>query len=331
MQKPMRLKSYGGLVALLLGLMSFFGFAGNASAQSLVCTASPTGNWRINFGDVRDTTRNPIGTVLATASVTAATVTITCANRPSNPSPTNRAGFSALTDYAWGTGLRVNLLFGGRTADSSTTYRTFTSAGTYTVNGADISAQLIKNTTGRPALGACGATRGRVFFYLGTTGTVGTEVGTITICGTSLTQTAPTCTVNNTSITIPLGNVAGSSFASVGSVSTTSAAQNIGLSCTLNPRVRMTLQGSAVAGTSNVMPLTGAGTAGVAQGVGVQVLYRNPGATSGEAVLTPGTGVTLSTAAGATLSVPILARYYRTGTVTAGRANAAPTLLFDYP
>jgi len=93
----------------------------------------------------------------------------------------------------------------------------------------------------------------------------------------------------------------------------------------------MTLQGTPITGTTNVLPLTSAGTAGVAGGVGVQILYRTPGASSGENLLTPGTGVTLTTSAGATLTVPIFARYARTGNVTAGRANASPTLLFDYP
>ena len=135
-----------------------------------------------------------------------------------------------------------------------------------------------------------------------------------------------TCTVNTGSINIPLGNVAGSSFANVGSVSPTSAAQNIGLTCTASPRVRMTLQGTQAAGGPNTtVALTGAGGAGVAQGIGVQILYSGT-----PLVVNSGTPTVVSTAAGATLNVPVNARYYRIGTVTAGRANASPTLRFDY-
>lgn len=155
-------------------------------------------------------------------------------------------------------------------------------------------------------------------------------VARISLCGTSYTRLVPTCTVNTSSITIPLGNVAGSSLANVGSVSTTTGPQNIQLSCSYSPNIRMTLGGTRI-GTTTAVALTGAGTAGVAGGVGVQVLYRTPGAASGENLLTPGTGVTIVSRAGATVNVPIFARYYRTGDVTAGRANAAPTLTFNYP
>ena len=87
----------------------------------------------------------------------------------------------------------------------------------------------------------------------------------------------------------------------------------------------MTLQGTPVTGTTNVLPLTGAGTAGVAQGIGVQLLYN------GSSVLTVGTALSLTTAAPTgTLNVPVAARYYRTGNVTAGRANVAATVRFDY-
>ncbi|WP_084210005.1 fimbrial protein [Ralstonia sp. A12] len=136
----------------------------------------------------------------------------------------------------------------------------------------------------------------------------------------------PTCSVNTASITIPLGNVAASSFANVGSVSTTRGPQNIGLTCAASPRVRMSLQGTrAAGGPTTTVALTGAGGAGVAQGIGVQVLFGGAPLVVNSTTLT-----TVSNAAGAALNVPISARYYRTGTVTAGRANASATLRFDY-
>jgi type 1 fimbria pilin len=140
---------------------------------------------------------------------------------------------------------------------------------------------------------------------------------------TVITPLVPTCSVSTSSVTINLGNVAASSFATVGSNSTTSGTQNVTLSCQNSPIVTMALQGTraSAAAPAYVVALT-PGT-GVAQGVGVEVLYNNN-------PLTLGSGVTVSSSAGSTLTIPVAARYYRTGDITAGRANAAPTLQFTY-
>jgi len=133
-----------------------------------------------------------------------------------------------------------------------------------------------------------------------------------------------TCTVSTPSISISLGNVGGSTFGNVGSTSPVSAAQNISLSCRGFPTVRMTLQGTQATGAPNTVLAVTGGT-GTAQGVGVQLLHNRA------TVLTINSPLTLSTATPTgNLNVPIAARYYRTGTVVAGRANASPTLRFDY-
>ena len=133
-----------------------------------------------------------------------------------------------------------------------------------------------------------------------------------------------TCTVNTAAITIPLGNVQATSFGTVGATFPTagSAPQNISLSCTATPSVSMTLQGTPITNVPNTVQALTAGT-NTAQGIGVQLLYNN-------AALARGAPVVVSTAAGATLSVPVAARYYRFGNVTAGTANATATLRFDY-
>lgn len=130
-----------------------------------------------------------------------------------------------------------------------------------------------------------------------------------------------TCTLNTASVAINLGNVRAGSLPSVGSVSPTVGPQNINVNCTGSPRLTMTLQGTQATGGPNTTVALTAGT-GVAQGVGVQVL-------NGTNVLTIGTSVVVSNAAG-NQTIPISARYYRTGNITAGPANAAPTLRFDY-
>ncbi|MCO5397573.1 fimbrial protein [Ralstonia soli] len=140
---------------------------------------------------------------------------------------------------------------------------------------------------------------------------------------TAITAPAPTCTVGTTSVNIPLGDVAASSFANVGATSPISHPANISLSCANNPRVTMTLQGTqAPGGPDTTVALSGAGAA---QGVGVQVLYN-----STPMVVNSTTPTLVDVSAAASVTVPISARYYRTGAITAGRANASPTLRFDY-
>jgi len=129
----------------------------------------------------------------------------------------------------------------------------------------------------------------------------------------------PTCTVATPSVTIPLGNIQATAMPSVGSFAG-SGTQNVSLNCTDNPAVTMSLTGTPVSGYSDVLALTSA--PGVAQGVGAQLLYNGT-------PLTINGSVSLGTA-GSTLTVPISARYYRTGNLTAGSANAIGTLNFTY-
>lgn len=339
MQRPIWLKSACRLLPSLLGAVVLLGVSNNAAATYLNCTNGNTllSTWQATFSNVQDNPNIAVGGVLATATVAVVGTTqaiVSCGLLPGTGTGTttvslrrNGTGDVASSNVN-GASLRF-LYNGAQLPTTDTTYRSFSAAGDTTLAPQGLTVQLIK-TTANPTFnnGNCLGQNigGRIAM-----GNSTRYVANITACVSGYTRAVPTCTVNTTSITIPLGNVAGGSFANVGSVSPTSGAQNIGLSCSYSPRVRMTLQGTPVTGTATVLPLTGAGTAGVAGGVGVQVLYRVPGAGSGENLLTPGTGVTLTPAAGATVTVPIFARYARTGTVTAGRANAAPTLLFDYP
>lgn len=140
---------------------------------------------------------------------------------------------------------------------------------------------------------------------------------------TAITAPTPTCTISTPSINIPLGDVAASTLANVGATSPISRPASISLSCANNPRVTMTLQGTqAPGGPDTTVALSGTGAA---QGVGVQVLYN-----STPMVVNSTTPTLVDAAAGATATVPIAARYYRTGAITAGSANASPTLRFDY-
>lgn len=128
-----------------------------------------------------------------------------------------------------------------------------------------------------------------------------------------------TCTATGTTIT--LDAVKTSELAQVGSTAKTSATRNITLSCSSSPSVSMRLTTAPVSGTTSVIPVT-TGT-GRAVGVGVQILYNgNP--------MPQNTGYSVSNAAGATLNVPVAARYYRTGNLTAGSVTANATIQFTY-
>lgn len=71
-------------------------------------------------------------------------------------------------------------------------------------------------------------------------------------------------------------------------------------------------------GTPNVLAVTGG-----ASGVGVQLLRNN-------AVVAYNSSTRVSNAAPDTLNVAVAARYYRTGDIKPGRANATAVLQFTY-
>ena len=134
-----------------------------------------------------------------------------------------------------------------------------------------------------------------------------------------------------TSLTIPLGNVPVSRFTGVNSNSDTAGMQNITLTCTASPGIRMTMTGTPNAdlpSNTTLLALTGAGTAGVAKGAAVQLLYST--ATTGTpttVLVRGGTGVTIPT--GATVTVRVGARYVQTlATMESGTANTTATLTF---
>jgi len=133
----------------------------------------------------------------------------------------------------------------------------------------------------------------------------------------------PTCSVSATGATITIGSRVTTDMPQVGKFSTTSPASNVRLSCANSLRVDMRLTTAPIAGTPNVLPLTGSAT-GRAGGIGVQLIY-------GGNVMAYNTAYRVSSAAPGTLDIPLAARYYRTGALTAGTANSTAVLEFTYP
>lgn len=127
------------------------------------------------------------------------------------------------------------------------------------------------------------------------------------------------CSVGNTSIVVPLGNIKTTAFSGVGSSPPESNTRrfDISLSCNIGTRVFVSLAGAAVSGTTGVLALDSAGSSGVASGVGIQVLSNNVPVTFGKSFLAGTAGSAVGNI------IPFQARYYQTAqTITAGKANS---------
>ncbi|MCY1700941.1 fimbrial protein [Lelliottia sp. SL45] len=144
---------------------------------------------------------------------------------------------------------------------------------------------------------------------------------------TPVTVNVLACSITTPSVNVHLDTVLSSSFTGVNS---TKGDQpfTIGLECDAGARINASLSFTQNTGTSDnsVIQLTGAGTVGVASGVGIQLLYDG-------AILRNNTNVVLKNSSGG-LEFPasaFTARYFQTAsTVTPGDANATATLNLTY-
>jgi major type 1 subunit fimbrin (pilin) len=147
---------------------------------------------------------------------------------------------------------------------------------------------------------------------------------TLTFTGNIL---LPTCSVDTTGTAsnVPLATAKTTDFAAVGDTQNP-VAFNVKLTnCAVNTNVKMT-----VSGTIDTVPSVLKSTGQAAQ-VGVQLLKAT---TSGD---TTGTPLSLNTAmamgvvdASGTMTIPMVARYYRLGTMTGGTVLSTATVDFAY-
>lgn len=141
--------------------------------------------------------------------------------------------------------------------------------------------------------------------------------------GTSITKVA--CSLNSTSINVPLGDVLDIKFTAIG---TTVGDKNfdVGLTCDKEARINVALAGTQNSDTTDtsVLALTNTGQAGTAGGMGVQLLY-------GGTPLKINNNIVLKTSPGGQETLPFTARYYQTNkVVTPGKANSSATLNITY-
>lgn len=136
------------------------------------------------------------------------------------------------------------------------------------------------------------------------------------------------CAITTPNLTFPIGDVLASKFGtSIGTVpSGAQNTQSLGLNCDTGANINVTLQGTQNpdVSTTSILALSNQGNAGVAKGVGVQLLYNG-------APLVLNNRIVLKQSTGGQETFPITARYYQTKTsVATGKANASATLDLTY-
>jgi major type 1 subunit fimbrin (pilin) len=148
--------------------------------------------------------------------------------------------------------------------------------------------------------------------------------GTITFSGTFL---QPSCTIDSSvaNQTINLGSAAATDFAAVGSTMYPQAFNMVLTSCAPGTTVSMTVSGTMDT-VSSVLKNTGTASA-----IGVQLLQASSvNATTGTP-LTLNTAINLGTVNSTnTMTIPMVASFYRLGTISPGTVAATATVNFTY-
>ncbi|CAI1121415.1 fimbrial protein [Serratia quinivorans] len=137
--------------------------------------------------------------------------------------------------------------------------------------------------------------------------------------------TSIACSISTSAVSVPLGDVLMTKFTSVGATAITKDF-NVGLNCDTGAKVNVSLSGTANTDIANtdILALSSAGTAGVADGLGVQILYN-------DVPLKRDANLLLKTSAGGVETFPFIARYYQTkNVVKPGKADATATLNLTY-
>lgn len=278
------------------------------------------GTLDMNFGDVSVQRDTPVGAELAMVSAAARSGPVTC---PNNHDMYGRLGiFSVRSPYGSGVfdtnikgvGISLSLATGGPILPFPYTYSRAPISNTGLIGG--LTVRLVKTSSGAVDAGAL------------TTGTIGTvsldalEVLTVNLTGNN-TITPATCSVKDSTINVPMGDMKRSLFSGVGSEGDPASFQ-IDVDCDTWTRIHFKID--AVADGSNepgVIALTPAGSDTTASGIGIKLTYN------GTAVVL-GAKTPFLTSNGL-ISIPLVARYYQTRpAVTAGQANGTATFTMIY-
>lgn len=155
--------------------------------------------------------------------------------------------------------------------------------------------------------------------------TLGTMTAVIMDSGNTISQLA--CSVTTSTLNFSMGTIQTNDFgSSPGFTPDKKSTQELGMNCDEGANVNITLSGTQNPDVSNkdVLALSNQGQIGVADGVGVQLLYN------GVPLVINGL-INLKKSSGGMESFPITARYYQTkNIVKPGAANATAILNITY-
>ncbi|WP_234081711.1 fimbrial protein [Enterobacter quasiroggenkampii] len=201
-------------------------------------------------------------------------------------------------------------------------YTSAVSASTYVSTSTPLIAELVKTASGQVVSGTLAS---GTLTKISISESPGYYIDTYLGSGSVL---SVACSITTPSLTFPIGDVLASRFGStVGTIpANANNTQNLGLNCDAGANINVALNGTQNpdVGTTSVLALTNQGSADVAKGVGVQLLYNG-------SPLILNSRIVLKTSSGGQETFPITARYYQTKTaVTTGKANASATLDLTY-
>ena len=277
----------------------------------------------VNFGKVTVQRDSPVGTVLAsqtTGAYNGGTLFFGCTTDwayrwESSMWPTlSSYGNGVYNTNIAGIGVRITNL----TSNKVMPYDQPVNASTY-IYISDVKAELIKTKAG--AVGAGTLLNGTL-----SRASIINQFYTANIALTGTNTIVPVaCSVTNTSIAVPMGDVPRTAFTGVGS-SSPEKPFSIPLNCDATTRVNITLDGTRhSSGVVGVLALDPSAGSSVASGVGLQLLFKS-------APVALGTPLAVGTVAtDGAYSIPFTARYYQTGaTIVAGKANSTATFTMTY-
>lgn len=314
------MKSIFKLITILSGLLFY---AGQSEAS---CSFISLSSHYVNFGNITVQRDMPVGQTIATSTVAGTGQKIgSCAgggysyDQFTYLSKTTTGISNVFATNIPGVGIKLGTTDGTYFwpyPTPSVGYYYSGNLGIYEYSGATVS--LIKTgniTSGTLQSGLIG----RSYFD------DGRDYFEISLNGGSVTQVA--CSITTPNVNVPLVPALASSFTGINSTKG-DYPFTIGLSCDAGARINASLSFNQNPDTTNtsVIKLSNAGAAGIATGVGIQLLY-------GSTPLQNNNNIVLKTSSGGQEfpAGAFTARYFQTkSTVTTGNANATATLNLTY-
>jgi type 1 fimbria pilin len=311
------------IIASLLGTLTIIPGSAWAACTFSAGVSKQVNN--INFGTVTIQRDTPPGAILATSSTEINTGNYTCSspysftfNISKYPTPSDY-GNNVYNTNIVGVGLLLEYTFEGATyqlpvpPSSKWNYKEGTThhVGSY-------KASLVKTSVG--STGGGNLTPGTLAFD---------NVDTLTLFNLNLTGVNTivpvACSVTNTSINVPMGNVQRSTFTGVG-YEGSPVQFLIPLNCDAGTRVNFRIDATAdSSGVPGVMAINSSSTGNAASGVGIKITRNGAAVAFGTTV-----PVVVTTNSGA-YNIPFVANYYQTNpSVKAGQANGTATFTMTY-